>query len=449
MNNFLFFIVKKIITDFSKNTIQFFEFKYAMQKWFIAVCIISFMPLYAAPFYTNETIQFHESSINYAYFAQKNFTTEKLIFSNHPLIEKFKRQYLNKDGLEYLSKVMQRSILYRDFILEQLEVYNMPKELLFLPVIESGFNPRATSKSGAVGVWQFMKNSIGGYDISISEWVDERRDPWKTSLAAVKKLKYNYDQLGDWCLALAAYNAGLNGIKSAIKRAGSKDFWYLLDEGYLKTETALYVPKFLAITELLMQSDVLGIDWGDRENVITTATVTVKKAVDINFLEHELSLETGLLRSLNPALKYSITPPDQTYPLRLPSEHTTTVETLLASGKILIKYYVYQVKSGDTLYALSRHYGVSVKTILQANTGINPNSLKIGQKIVIPALKEVGPYKNAKNSATAFTSRYTVKQGDTLWSIALAHDTTVEMLAEQNQLTINAPLKIGKVLLVP
>lgn len=160
-------------------------------------------------------------------------------------------------------------------------------------------------------------------------------------------------------------------------------------------------------------------------------------------------METGLLRSLNPALKYSITPPDQTYPLRLPSEHTTTVETLLASGKILIKYYVYQVKSGDTLYALSRHYGVSVKTILQANTGINPNSLKIGQKIVIPALKEVGPYKNAKNSATAFTSRYTVKQGDTLWSIALAHDTTVEMLAEQNKLTINAPLKIGKVLLVP
>ncbi len=424
---------------------------YGFQKKSIAVmlCFLSASVLFALPQHTNEVKQKNEDSINFEYFLQKNFTTKKLIFANHPLIEKFKLQYLNKNGLDYLSQVMQRSILYRDFILEQLEVYNMPKELLFLPVIESGFNPRATSKSGAVGVWQFMKNSIGGYDIGISEWIDERRDPWKTSLAAVKKLKYNYEQLGDWCLALAAYNAGLQGIKSAIKRAGSNDFWYLLEEGYLKKETALYVPKFLAITELLMQSDALGIEWGNREKAITTATVKVKKAVDIKFLEQELSIETGLLAALNPALKYSITPPDQTYMLRLPSEHTTAVEAMLASGKILIKYYMYQVKSGDTLYALAKHYGVSVKTIQQSNAGLNPNALRVGQKIIIPALKEVAPYKNAKQNADTFNSKYVVKQGDTLWSIALAHDTTVEMLAQQNQLSINATLKIGKVLFVP
>lgn len=348
-----------------------------------------FFSLYASTKNISDWQIYNENSLNFEYFSQSNFSTEQMIFSDHPLVKRFKIQFLNENGLKYLSKAMQRSILYRDFILELLEVNSMPKELLFLPVIESGFNPKAVSRSGAKGVWQFMKNSIGGYDINISEWLDERCDPWKTSVAAVKKLKYNYDALGDWCLALAAYNAGLNGIKRVIKKAGSRDFWYLLDKGYLKRETALYVPKFLAITEILMQSYELGIDWGDREMVLTTATVKVNQSVDLNFLEKELSLKKGLLEYLNPSLRYSITPPNHPYDLRIPSEHTTNLEAMLASGKILVDYYVYEIKSGDTLYAIARHYGVSVKSILQYNRGLNANFLQIGQKLAIPAVKKV------------------------------------------------------------
>ncbi|MEL3908936.1 MAG: LysM peptidoglycan-binding domain-containing protein [Treponemataceae bacterium] len=409
----------------------------------------NFSKVFATTRQISNEIKQNEDNINFKYFSQKNFSNERLVFSNHPLIERFKTQYLNKNGLDYLAKVMQRSILYRDFIIELLEVYSMPFEFLFLPVIESGFNPNAVSRSGATGVWQFMKNSIGGYDISISEWLDERRDPWKTSVAAVKKLKYNYDILGDWCLALAAYNAGLAGIKKTVQRAGSNDFWYLLEEGYLKKETAFYVPKFLAVVEILMQSEQLGIDWGNPENLITTSTVDVKKSIDINFLEKELVLKKGLLAHLNPSLKFSITPPDQTYALRIPSEYTTKVQALLSSGKVLINHYVYQIKSGDTLYALAQHYGVSVKTIQQSNKGLNANALRIGQKILIPALKQVPAYKNENIKNSSFTSKYTVKQGDTLWSIALAHSITVEMLAEQNNISIDSTLKIGKVLLVP
>lgn len=391
----------------------------------------------------------NEALINIEYFRHTNFSVNQLIFSNHPLIEKYKAQYMNEDGLNYLARIMQRSVLYRDYIIDQLAAYNMPLQLMFLPVIESGYSETAISKSGAVGVWQFMRNSVAGYDIHISDWLDERRDPWKTTLAAVKKLKYNYDNLGDWCLALAAYNAGLNAIRQAIQRSGSHDFWYLLENGYLKQETALYVPKFLAITEILMQSYELGIDWGMIENAMTTAVVDVKQCVDINVIEKELQLDKDLLARLNPALTYSITPPDIAYGLRIPSEYTTQLQLLLASGKILISYYTYVIQSGDTLYALSNHYGISVKSIQQANHNLNPKALQVGQRIIIPALKKVGPYTKKTKSSGRFTQTYTVHKGDTLWSIALAHDTTVETLAEQNKLQITSVLKIGQILLVP
>lgn len=398
---------------------------------------------------TDKNIQ-NEQVLNFAYFEQKDFSIRRIVFSNHPLIEKFKTKYLTPNGLDYLAKVMQRSVLYRDFILEQLEVNSMPIELLFLPVIESGFNTAAVSRSGAVGVWQFMRNSVGGYNIHISEWVDERHDPWKTSIAAIKKLKYNYEVLGDWCLALAAYNAGLNAILQAIRKAGGrKDFWYLVARGYLKKETALYVPKFLAICEILMQSSELGIDWGNREEVLTTATVQIKRPVDINLVEKALSLQPGILRFLNPSLKYAITPPDHSYDLRLPSEYSTAFENLLASGTLLMHYYLYEVKSGDTLYALANHYGVSVNSIIAANKKVNARSLKIGQKLVIPALRKVSPYKKEEKSTSDFSSKYIVKKGDTLWSISLAHNTTVEELATANNLSIDSVLSIGKILLVP
>ena len=208
-------------------------------------------------------------------FQSNTFLHSTLIPHDHPLIEKFRKQYMSTDGYNYLSKIMKRSAPYRDFIIELLETENMPAELLFLPVIESGFFETATSKSGAVGIWQFMKNSIGGYNIHIDDWVDERRDPWKASIAAVKKLKWNYSQFNDWPLALAAYNSGAGTIRTAIKKAGKADYWYLAEHGYLKKETLYYVPKFLAIAEILSRSEELNIDWGNTEDHPPTSTIEI------------------------------------------------------------------------------------------------------------------------------------------------------------------------------
>ena len=384
-------------------------------------------------------------------FQSNTFLHSTLIPHDHPLIEKFRKQYMSTDGYNYLSKIMKRSAPYRDFIIELLETENMPAELLFLPVIESGFFETAMSKSGAVGIWQFMKNSIGGYNIHIDDWVDERRDPWKASIAAVKKLKWNYSQFNDWPLALAAYNSGAGTIRTAIKKAGKADYWYLAEHGYLKKETLYYVPKFLAIAEILSRSEELNIDWGNTEDHPPTSTIEIKRAIDVRLLAEELGLDSETIRKLNPSLRYFITPPSIKYQLRLPSAYTEAAQTVLnQSDKLLIKYYQYRIKSGDTLYALANHYGVSIQSILNYNTGLKPETLKIGKTILIPALKSVGTY-SGKNIVQAgnFDGTHTIRQGDTLWSLALKYSVSVELLAQKNNLSVNSVLKLGNTLKVP
>ncbi|ULQ60375.1 LysM peptidoglycan-binding domain-containing protein [Brucepastera parasyntrophica] len=367
------------------------------------------------------------------------------------LVQKYRDQYTSSGGIQYLSSVMQRSGLYRDFILSEIERLEAPEFLLYLPVIESGFSPKAVSRSGATGVWQFMRNSIGGYGMRINEWMDERRDPWLSSTAAVRKLMDNYRDLGDWYLALAAYNCGLGAVRTAIKKAGKADYWYLCEKGFLKQETVHYVPKFLAVSEILSKSDDYGISWGETGEHPELTTITVKRPVDIQLIAAECGIDTELVLAANPSLFYNITPPDVSYALRIPCSHEESVKSLLDdTSRILLKYYMYTVKSGDTLYALSNHYGVSVDMILQHNPGLKPSALQIGKNIVIPAFREVTAYKGKKDSDTLdFSGTYLVKKGDTLWSIALAYNIQVETLAEKNNLDVNAVLKLGKQLHVP
>ncbi len=368
-----------------------------------------------------------------------------------PLVKRYHEQYTSPDGLKYLAAVMRRSAPYRDFILDRIRTESLPESLLFLPVIESGYSVSAVSRSGATGIWQFMRNSVGGFGIRITDWVDERRDPWISTDAALRKLKENYAYLGDWYLALAAYNCGLGAVQRAVKRAGKADYWYLCEKGYLKRETVHYVPKFLAISRILADSAAYGIDWGGPSPLPPTSTLPVKRAVDVGLLAKEIGLEPAILKAANPALHYSITPPDAVYALRVPTEHEEAVRGIIDDKtRLLVNYYLYKVKSGDTLYALALHYGISVEMILQSNPGVRASALKIGTKLVIPALKEVAAYSGKRDSANrAFDGTYTVKQGDTLWSIALAHNVQVETLAERNGLEVQSVLRLGKTLRVP
>lgn len=421
--------------------------------FFIVFVFLGFGLIHAASlnFTKDESVKLRQlNKSNLSYNRQKSLHGTVIVSSKYPLIEKFRNQYLNENGLRYLEAIMKRSSPYRNFIIEELRRENLPPELLFLPVIESGFSPKAVSKSGAVGIWQFMRNSIGGYDIHIDEWIDERRDPWKTSTAAVKKLRWNYNYYNDWYLALAAYNCGVGALDKAIKKAGSRNYWYLAEKKFLKTETSLYVAKFLAIAEILMNSEKYGIDWGDALDYEATEIIPIKRSIDVILLAEKVKADTDLFSALNPSLKFNITPPNLKYNLRIPLEYKEAVQDLLEKNTLLIKYYSYKIRSGDTLYALSKHYGVSIKSIMNYNPGINASALKIGQVLKIPALKTVNSYRRKNDDQNVeFKDTYVIKQGDTLWSIALKYDVQVETLAEKNGIEVNSVLSLGQKLKVP
>ena len=172
-------------------------------------------------------------------------------YSKNTLVQKQIEQYTSNFAKDWLNSVMSESLKYRAYVQKVLAENNLPQELQYLPVIESSYKISALSKSGAYGMWQFMKNSISPFNIRVNSWMDERKDPWLSTNAAVKKLKENYDYLGSWELALAAYNCGLGAMNRTIKKAGKSDFWYLANNGYLKAETKNYVPKFIAICKIL------------------------------------------------------------------------------------------------------------------------------------------------------------------------------------------------------
>ena len=424
-----------------------------IRLFFIVFIFFSFGFIHSASlnFTGNEPFELRQSNkTSLSYNRQKSLHGTVIVPSKYPLIERFRNQYLNENGLRYLESIMQRSAPYRNFIIEELRRENLPAELLFLPVIESGFSPKAVSKSGAVGIWQFMRNSIGGYDIHIDEWMDERRDPWKTSVAAVKKLKWNYSYYNDWYLALAAYNCGVGALDKAIKKAGSRNYWYLAEKKFLKTETSLYVAKFLAISEILMQSEKYGIDWGEALDYEATELIPIKRSIDIMLLAEKLDADTNLFSTLNPSLKFNITPPNIKYNLRIPLEYKEAVTELLSKNTLLIKYYNYKIRSGDTLYALSKHYSVSIKSIINYNPHIKPEALQIGQVLKIPALKDVKSYRRKEDDQNMeFKDTYIIKKGDTLWSIALKYNVQVETLAEKNGIEVNSILSLGQKIKVP
>jgi membrane-bound lytic murein transglycosylase D len=365
--------------------------------------------------------------------------------------------YLTADGKKWLSAIMARAKPYLPYIEERIRYYNLPDELAFLPVIESEYSPRNVSRSGAAGLWQFMRNSIGGYGMKVDEWVDERRDFMKSTDGALRKLADNYSTFGDWNLALAAYNCGDGAIARALsraKRAGvaSPDYWELRKDGYLKSETAGYVPKFLAVASILRYPGRNGLaqDWAEGA---AWETVVPGRPVDIKLIADEIGVPFSLLRDANPELRYTVTPPSPSYALKVPASSADAIRSLVSdTSRKLIRYYLHTVRSGDTLTAIAQRYGTPMQTIVSSNPGLRPDHIGLGQVIVVPALKDApapAAPKIEPDQAPEFTGSYSVAKGDTLWSISLRYDVQPETLAERNGLSISSVIHEGMSLRVP
>lgn len=391
----------------------------------------------------------------------------------NPSLERIIKHYL-KTRKETLGDLMGKASYYFPMFEEYLDKYDLPLEIKYLAIVESALRPRARSRVGATGLWQFMYYTGKQFDLGVSSYVDERYDPIRATEAACKYLTSLYGIFGDWDLALAAYNSGPGNVSKAIRRSGgSKNYWNI--RHYLPRETAGYLPAFYAtyyILEYAKEHDI------QPKNTYTkrfeTDTIVVKRQITFEQVNKILQTDDELLEFLNPQYKLNIIPfvKGKNYALRLPKEligkFVSNEEQIYAFAeaddaqreKPLPKYFEnpqrirYRVRSGDYLGKIAQRYGVTVSQIKRWN-GLRTTRLRIGQRLTIyprgsralsTAKKTTKPTtkKSTVKSPSGNYTTYVVKKGDSLWLISKKFPkVSVEQIKNWNNIWSVKNLKPG------
>ena len=297
----------------------------------------------------------------------------------------------------FLGRMMGRAPRYFPLFEAALDRHDLPLELKYLPVLESGLNPLARSGAGATGLWQFMYNTARSQDLDINSWVDERRDPVAATEAAcrfLKRLHEIYD--GDWHLALAAYNAGPGNVNKAIRRSGSRDFWTV--RRFLPRETAKYVPSIIALAYLFAHPVEAGLVPSDPMiPAFGLDTVMVQRNVRFDQVAQVTGRSVAELAQLNPQYRKEVVPGaiGGGWPLVLPVEAVGSFIERMPEAlawephrtpevKFEPEVTVYRVRNGDVLGTIARRHGVSVRDLRQWN-GLRGDMIRVGQKLYIHA----------------------------------------------------------------
>ena len=308
-------------------------------------------------------------------------------------VDRFRKIYLDKKGEKQLQDALESAVSYRLYVRRMLQEKGLPPELEYLPVVESNYKTSAKSRSGAIGLWQFMANSVKPF-LEMNDYVDERYDPWKSTEAALRKLTDNYRVFNDWLLAIAAYNCGMGALNKALSKSPVKDFWYLSEHNLIPLQTIDYVPKLLAIADIAINSEFYKVNIPSHEEEYDALYnekhglfdfVTVNKAYSLSQLAQEMRMDEDLMKQLNPSYIRGFTHPSFESQIRLPLGTKQPAMDALTKLKPMDFPLKYKVVSGDSLWSISRRFGTTVKAICELN-GINENDiLRIGKIIYIPS----------------------------------------------------------------
>jgi membrane-bound lytic murein transglycosylase D len=309
---------------------------------------------------------------------------------------------------ERFSLWLLRSGKYLELMKEILKDKNIPEDIAFLPLIESGFNPNAYSVARAVGPWQFIASTARRYGLKIDWWRDERKDPVKSTEAAANYLRDLYEMFGSWNLAMAAYNAGEGKILRALNRSKSDDYWSLLNTRYIKNETKEYVPKFIAAKLIATDPHTYGFVDQEYHPPLTYDEVIIDKPIDLETAAAcaQTTLET--ISELNPELRRWSTPPNvPVYTLRIPSGKKDKFEENLSAIPEEERFSIvaYTVKKGDTIKKISNKSGIPVNVILELNDDRGLKPLKAGEKIYLPPQEKFYPDRDDKAEAKKVVSK--------------------------------------------
>lgn len=363
-----------------------------------------------------------------------------------------------------------RSGKYRPFIVKHLKDAGLPEELSWLPLIESGFKVRALSRARALGMWQFIASTGYKFGLKRDRWVDERMDPEKSTMAAIAYLKELHQIFGDWDTVLAAYNCGEGRVLRVInsQKVNYLDhFWDLYSR--LPSETAFYVPKFLAVLHIINDPKKHGFVLPPVDKPLATETITIDRQVPLKSMAEQIGVSSTVLQQLNPSLKRRTTPP-RPYAFRVPKGKREIILAKLSQmpdwcpppPPVRTKYkrgtVTHRVRKGETLSTIARRYGTSVKSIMRINRLKSSRTIQVGWKLKIPVKKRYASTRKTtastlsskKSSAKACppsAQRYAVRKGDSLWKIANRFRTTTKAIQTANKMSGTA-LSIGQVLII-
>lgn len=384
-------------------------------------------------------------------------------------------QYFSRDKRDTVRRWMLRSEPHLEYVRAVLASHRLPQDLLALPYIESGYNVLAVSHSGAVGMWQFMPATARRFGLTVDWWLDERRDPYLSTVAAARYLKILHKQFGDWQLALAAYNAGEGAISRAMTSSGKQTFTSLAKSSApIKDETRHYVPKFLAMLKITKNAKRLGFDAPDMRSSKDLQEVRIPAGTDLAGLAQHVGLSWEQFHALNPAYRRQVSPPDRATTAWVPKRLANSALAYAGKpGSGAQGGGVRMARGGETWWTLSRETGIPANVLQQVNKGQSipmpgrpvlvplaacsldaggsPADFAPGRKAPAPGMlagQGASPSKGL-TPASGQSTLYIVRSGDTLESVASRTGVGVQELISFNKANPKDALTPGTPLLIP
>ena len=373
------------------------------------------------------------------YIFENNLKRNEVVINDQVLF--YMNMHLN--DIDKFKEYLYDSFYFIFYVVNELEKENLPLELALIPYIESNYDPFSISSSGAVGMWQFMPRTGRLYELNKTWWNEDRHDPYRSTEAAVGYLKYLYGRFdNDIYLTLAAYNAGptlLNRRINQNKRRGLETDFFSLD---LPTQTKEYVPKFIALKELVFNSSKYEISLPDIPNSDVVKKINIPGQVEVITLSEFLDIKPELLYKLNAGYtKWASAPKDQSvFYIPVEKYYLFANDDNPFKDSNQINWISHVVESGDSLWALATKYDTEVKIIEQINY-LNNDLLSIGSTLLIPLSK-------TKTNNFIPYEMHIVSEGDTLWGIARTYNLEVSDLAKMNSINKDSFLRLGQQLTI-